>query len=128
MIKQIFSVGQHSVNNVMEEGGRLLIVVEGHFLMNNDFHLVSSQGAVLFYIAVNPDCTIQEIADAMSLTRRTIWGLIAALRRARMVHLRQQGRRHHYTINLDAPFLHPTLKGYTLRPILGEMVEQSRRA
>lgn len=96
--------------------------------MNNDFHLVSSQGAVLFYIAVNPNCTIQEIADAMSLTRRTVWGLIAALRRASMVQVRQQGRRHHYKVNLNAPFLHPTLKGYTLRPILGEMVEQSQRA
>ena len=38
-----------------------------------------------------------------------------------------EGRRHHYTVNLDAPFLHPTLTGYTLRPILGEVVEQTRR-
>ena len=104
----------------------MLTVVEGHFLMNNDFNLVSSQGAVLFYIAINPDSTIQQIADAMALTCRTVWGTVRALRRAEMVHLRRQGRRHHYTVNLDAPFLHPTLNGYTLRPILGEIVEQGR--
>ncbi len=94
--------------------------------MSNNFYLVSSQGAVLFYIAINPDSTIQQIADAMALTSRTVWGLVKALRRAGMVHLRRQGSRHHYTVNLEAPFLHPALNGYTLRPILGKLVEQGR--
>ncbi len=94
--------------------------------MNSNFYLVSSQGAILFYIAFNPDCTIQQIADAMALTRRTVWGTVKALRRAGMVHLRRQGGRHHYTVILDAPFLHPTLNGFTLRPILGEVVERGR--
>ncbi len=94
--------------------------------MNSNFYLVSSQGAILFYIAFNPDCTIQQIADAMALTRRTICGIVKLLRRARMVHLRRQGGRHHYTVILDAPFLHPTLNGFTLRPILGEVVERGR--
>ncbi len=92
----------------------------------NAFYLVSSHGAVIFYIAVNPDCTIREIADNMSLTRRTIWGLIGNLRRAGMLQVRKQGRRHHYTVNLDAPFLHPTINGFRLRTILGEIVEQRR--
>ena len=39
----------------------------------NHWYVVSSHGAVLFYIAVNPDCTIREIADEMSLTQRTVW-------------------------------------------------------
>ncbi len=92
----------------------------------NAFYLVSSRGAVIFYIAVNPDCTIHEIADGMALTRRTIWGLIGDLRRAGMLQVRKNGRRHHYTVNLDAPFLHPTINGYRLRTILGEIVEQDR--
>jgi len=58
----------------------------------------------------------------MALTRRTVWGLIGGLRRAGMLHIRKEGRRHHYTVNLDAPFLHPTLNGYTLRPILGQIM------
>lgn len=92
----------------------------------NSFHIVSSHGVVIFYIAVHPDCTIREIADALYLTRRTIWGLIGDLRRAGMIYVRKQGRTNHYTVNLDAPFLHPTLRGYTLRHILGEIVEQAR--
>jgi len=84
---------------------------------------VSSHGAVLFHVAVNPDCTINEIAEGMALTRRTVWGLIGDLRRAGMLHVRKEGRRHHYTVNLDAPFLHPSLDGYPLRAVFGQLPE-----
>ena len=85
------------------------------------FYLVSSHGAVLFHIAVKPDCTVEEIAEAMALTPRTVWGLIGDLRRAGMLRVRKDGRRHHYTVNLDGPFLHPSVNGYTLRTVLGQI-------
>ncbi len=72
--------------------------------IENHWYLVSSHGAILFYVAVRPDCTIKDIAEAMSLTRRTVWGVIGDLRRADMLHIRKEGRRHHYSVNLDAPF------------------------
>jgi hypothetical protein len=90
--------------------------------VGNHWYLVSSHGAVLFYIAVHPNCTIKQIAEAMSLTQRTVWGLIGDLRRASMLEVQRQGRRHHYTVNLDADFRHPIIKGYSLRVILGELV------
>jgi len=93
----------------------------------NHWYLVSSHGAVLFYVAVNPDCTIREIADDMSLTQRTVWGLIGDLRRAGMLTVRREGRRHHYTVNLNATFKHPTLTGLPLRTIMGELVEHHAR-
>ncbi len=90
--------------------------------IQNHWYLVSSHGAVLFYVAVNPGCTIREIAEEMSLTQRTVWGLIGDLRRAEMLKVRREGRRHHYTVNLDAPFRHPILTGISLRAVLGEVV------
>jgi DNA-binding transcriptional ArsR family regulator len=93
--------------------------VEGGLIRS--FYLVSSHGAVLFHVAVNPDCTINDIAEAMALTRRTIWGLIGDLRRGGMLHVRKQGRRHYYTVNLDAPFLHPSVNGYTVRAVFGQV-------
>jgi DNA-binding MarR family transcriptional regulator len=93
----------------------------------NHWYLVSSHGAVLFYIAVNPGCTIREIADDMSLTQRTVWGLIGDLRRAEMLTVRREGRRHHYTVNLSAHFKHPTLKGLPLSVIMGELVARHSR-
>jgi hypothetical protein len=93
-------------------------------MIHNHWYLVSSHGSVLFYIAVHPECTIRQIADEMALTQRTVWGLIGDLRRAQMLNVRRDGRRHHYTVNLDAPFRHPILKDLTLRVVLGELVER----
>lgn len=90
--------------------------------IHNHWYLVSSHGSVLFYIAVHPECTIRQIADDMALTQRTVWGLIGDLRRAGMLNVRRDGRRHHYTVNLDAPFRHPIIKDLTLKNVLGELV------
>lgn len=98
--------------------------------IENHWYLVSSHGAVLFFIAASPGCTIKDIAESMALTRRTVWGIVGDLRRAGMLHVRRVGRRHHYTVNLDAPFRHPVIHGYTLRDVLGEIVRRAegRRA
>ena len=90
------------------------------------FYLVSSHGAVLFYVAAHPQCTIAEIADELALTHRTVWGLIGDLRRAGMLHVHKDGRRHRYEVNLDAPFLHPSMQGYTLRSVLSVIAPQDR--
>jgi len=95
--------------------------------VTNHWYLVSSHGAVLFFVAVHPGCTIRQIAEEMSLTQRTVWGLIGDLRRADMLSVRREGRRHHYTVNLDAPFRHPILQGITLRAVLGEVVSRHAR-
>src|SRR5438067_3013996 len=95
--------------------------------VQNNWYLVSSHGAVLFYVALNPGCTIREIAEQMSLTQRTVWGLIGDLRRAEMLEVRRDGRRHHYTVNLEAQFRHPVITGISLRTILGDVVQQHAR-
>jgi len=94
-------------------------------MIHNHWYLVSSHGAVLFYIAVHPECTIRQIADEMALTQRTVWGLIGDLRRAEMLNVRRDGRRHHYTVNLEAPFRHPIIKDLTLKTVLGELVART---
>jgi hypothetical protein len=82
---------------------------------------------VLFYIAFCPNCTVQEMAIALDLTERAVWGVIRELRRKDMLIMRRQSRRHRYTVNLDAPLLHPTIRGLTLRPVLGEIAEKASR-
>ena len=42
--------------------------------------------------------------------------------------LRSNGRRHHYSVNLDAPLLLPTNDhSLTLRPVMKEMMAQAER-
>ncbi len=90
----------------------------------NWYH-VSSHGAVIYCIAADPDCTTEEIAEVLCLTTRTVWGIIGDLRRAGMLRVRKEGRRHHYTVNPDAPLRHPTLKRFTLGAILGDITAQA---
>ena len=79
---------------------------------------------MLIHIAANPQCTIRDIADAMFLTQRTVWGVIGELSRAGMLSIRKNGRRHRSTVNLDVPFSHPTVRGYALSDILGQVIER----
>jgi biotin operon repressor len=89
--------------------------------------LLSPQGRVLFYIAACPDSPVYGIARNLGLTERAVWGVVRDLRRRGMIFLRKRGRRHFYAINLDAPLLHPTIRGLTLRPILGKLASKAKR-
>ncbi len=93
---------------------------------DNGWHHVSSHGNVLFYIAANQDCTINDLSETLFLSRRTVWGIIGGLRRAGMLHVRKNGRRHHYAVNLDAPFRHPLLEGITLHQVLRRLTRQAQ--
>ena len=92
-----------------------------------EWYHVSSHGAVIYWIAAAPDCTTEEIAGALCLARRTVWGIIGDLRRADMLRVRKEGRRHHYTVNPNASLRHPTLKRFTLGAILGDIAAQAAR-
>lgn len=83
------------------------------------WYIWSSHGTVLFYIALHPRCTIVEIAEDLCLTQRTIWGIVGDLRRAGMLEVERDGRRHHYSVNLDATFRHPTIADLPLRTFFG---------
>jgi hypothetical protein len=89
----------------------------------HDWYHVSSHGAMLFCIALNPECTIDDLSHMMSLTRRQTWSIVAALRRADMLHIRWVGRTHHYTVNLNGPFRHPIIEGCKLGDVLRRLME-----
>ena len=89
--------------------------------------LFSAQGRVLFHLAACADASVAEIAQKLGLTERAVWGVVRDLRQRGMILLRKKGRRHHYAINLDAPLLHPTIQGLTLRPVLGKLATKAKR-
>lgn len=94
----------------------------------HQWYLVSSHGSVLFYIAAHPDSTVAQIADALSLTTRTIWNIVGDLRRSGMLRYRKEGRRHYYTVDLDAPFRHPAIPAFPLRVVLARLVDGAGQA
>ena len=88
--------------------------------------LFSSDDSVLFRIAANPDCTIEEVAEAMALTRDVVSSTMADLSLAGVLFVRGNGSQARYTVNLDSAFLHPAVRGYTLGDVLGNLAEQGR--
>jgi hypothetical protein len=88
--------------------------------------LLSTRGTLFFYVAVNPGCTGEEMVEAFSLTPRTIWRLIGDLRRAGMLWVRRNGRRHHYFINPDTR--DPVFGGKTFRQIVEPVAEPEERS
>jgi hypothetical protein len=84
----------------------------------------SSYGTLLIHIAANPHSTIDEIADALSLTHRSVWGTIGALRAVGQVSVVRIGRKHHYYVNPDALLRHPTVKGVRMGDLLAALTPE----
>ena len=91
-----------------------------------DWSLLSPQGHVLFYIALCPDSNTKDIARALGRTERQTWRIIRNLKEGGMLHIRKKGQRHHFTINFDAPLLHPTIEGLSLRSMIEGAVQEVR--
>ncbi len=83
------------------------------------WRLLTSHGLILFYIGVRPGCAIVEISDGLSLTQRTVYSILGDLRRAGIIDVLKEGRRHHYSVNYDAIVGHSVLpEGAQLRHVL----------
>ena len=89
-----------------------------------DWSLLSPQGHVLFYIALCPDSTTEDIARAIGHSERQIWSIIRNLKEGRLLKFRRGGRRHHFTVNFDAPLLHPAVQELSLRSLIQGAVAQ----
>lgn len=90
----------------------------------SEWYHCSSYGTVLMHIAAHPHSTISEIADALCLTKRSVWGTIGALRRHGQLHVSRKSRHHHYIVNPDALFFHPTVTGVRI----GDLIRGLRAA
>jgi hypothetical protein len=92
-----------------------------------DWSLLSSHGKVVLFLALCPESTVQQIARALDRTERAVARTVASLRRSGIVRARTLHRRKLFSVNLDASLFHPTLTGYTLRQVFGNLREYVRR-
>jgi DNA-binding CsgD family transcriptional regulator len=91
---------------------------EPHARNDREWYLLSSHGIVYFYIAAHPDCTVKQIGEDLFLSRRTVWGLVGDLKRAEMIAIRREGRRHRYTVRMDTKLHHPAFADNTMRQMI----------
>ena len=86
---------------------------------SKNWNLMATHGIVLFYIAANPDSTMRQMSEALSLTERRIAQVVRDLADAELLNVKRNGRRNSYSVNPDAGFRHPTLSHITV----GKFVE-----
>jgi len=89
-----------------------------------DWSLLSPQGNFLFYIAAYPGSTVREIAAGFGRTERAAWAILRDLRRAGMVRVVRDARKFRHFVHMDAPLRHPVLRGYRVRSVLSDLIEQ----
>jgi DNA-binding MarR family transcriptional regulator len=86
---------------------------------SKNWNLMATHGIVLFYIAANPDSTMRQMSESLSLTERRIAQVVRDLADAELINVKRTGRRNSYSVNPNAGFRHPTLSHITL----GKFVE-----
>ena len=91
--------------------------------MNSEksWRLFCSHGAVLFYIARNPGCTVDDISGALVVTSRTAWRLVRDLRGSGLVSAHADGRRHRYRIEEESRLPDPALSHLKLRELMSAL-------
>jgi predicted transcriptional regulator len=83
--------------------------------------MLCSHGAVLFYIARYPGCTINDIAGALVLARKTAWRLVRDLRRSGLIQARREGRRHRHWVEGEGRLPDPVLSHLSLHQIVSAL-------
>lgn len=89
-------------------------ISNGYGATHGRWRLFCSHGTVLFYVVKHPGCTVRQIADALALTPRTVWGLVGDLRRAGLITVHREGKRHYYTVDMEGRFPDPILSHLNL--------------
>lgn len=80
---------------------------------------LSNHGHVLVCIAANPDARLRDIAEAVGITERAVFGIVRDLEQAGYVERAREGRRNHYLVHTGQPLRHPLEGGH----VIGDLLE-----
>lgn len=64
---------------------------------------LTNHARALLYIAAQPDARLRDMADALGVTERTAFGIVADLTSAGYVTKQRDGRRNRYSVQEDLP-------------------------
>lgn len=76
--------------------------------MSSKWTFLSHHAHVLIALADNPELTMDELAKIGGITTRSVVNVLNDLVEAGYLVKERQGRKNHYTINLEAPLRHNT--------------------
>ena len=89
---------------------------------------LSNYAHVLVCIARDPDATLREIAALVGVTERAVHRIVHELESAGVVVCVREGRRNHYSINLETPMRHPLEDDKTVGDLLEALLTKDELA
>ena len=79
---------------------------------------LSNHAHVLICIARNPDIRSRQVADLVAITERQVFKIISDLEESGVILRNKEGRRNHYTLNLQLQLRHPLEENKTVGDLL----------
>lgn len=89
---------------------------------------LSNYAHVLVCVARDPDVTLREVAEHVGVTERAVHRILSELIAAGVVSKEREGRRNHYSVNLDEPMRHPLEEGKTVGDLLSGVLTKADAA
>lgn len=86
------------------------------------WHLLSNYTYVLLCLARDPHARIRDVANEVGITERAALRIVADLEAAGMLSKMREGRRNHYTIDLDKPLRHKLGAHCTIGALLATLM------
>jgi DNA-binding IclR family transcriptional regulator len=88
-----------------------------------EWSFLTNHAQAVLLIAAHPDVRMRDLADALEVTERTAYGIVADLTAAGYVVKERDGRRNRYHLQDHLPLRTTTSRARTLRELLDLLVE-----
>lgn len=88
----------------------------------SEWSFLTNHARALLFIAYDPEARLRSIADALSVTERTAYGIVADLTEAGYVVKEKDGRRNRYQIQAHLPLPDPIGRERTIGEVLDLLV------
>jgi DNA-binding transcriptional ArsR family regulator len=88
---------------------------------------LTNHARALLCIAHDPGLRLRDMADALGITERSAYAIVADLTEAGYVLKERDGRRNRYSIQNHMPLPEPTGREHTVGEVLDLLVEPRRR-
>ena len=89
---------------------------------------LSNHGHVLVCLAVNSNARLRDIAVQVGITERAVQRIVSDLEEAGIITRIREGRRNHYSINLETPMRHPLEDDKTVGDLLEALLTKDELA
>ena len=92
----------------------------------SEWSFLTNHARAILYIASQPDARLREVADALGVTERTAFGIVADLTEAGYLVKEREGRRNRYQIQHHLPFPDDRYRQRTIGELLDLLVDTAQ--